>query len=485
MNAAQSLHEHGQPARRFAGLMLAALWACVVASAIAVLGPAAEADFLLLLCGIASAAVATLCVVAWSGAQGTQVVVSLALAVNTLVVGVAYAGAGWHEPTHIGLIFVLTLCAGWRSLPALLSVALLAAMVEMWPGGLLLPPAKHALAEQAVHLLAVAGQTAILAFLIRTPRPVQPMVSASASAEPPATQTPTRAELSARDREAARRQNLNGIITSFDTEFLDTLDAVVANIRQLKQKAGDLAQIADAANEEVIAVAATSEQSSRNVADVASATEQLSSAIGTIDRQLVTTQALVATMSDSAQDANVTVDRLDQSVRRIDGIVTLIRGIADQTNLLALNATIEAARAGDAGRGFAVVAAEVKTLSNQTAIATQDIAAQIADIKQATTHAVQNIRDLSSSMLQMGERTTGIATALDEQGQMTHVISRSIGEVAAGTAYLAQATHAIRDSAVQTHDVAGAVLDSTMTLEDKAGRLETAVHQFMQRVATA
>jgi methyl-accepting chemotaxis protein len=286
-------------------------------------------------------------------------------------------------------------------------------------------------------------------------------------------------------REAERRKRLQEIITEFDTEFLDTLDGVLDQIRHLRQTAGELATIADTANDEVIAVAATSEQSSRNVADVATATEQLSSAIGSIDRQLATTQSLVAEMNESAQLTNVTVDHLDLAVRRIDGIVALIRGIAEQTNLLALNATIEAARAGDAGLGFAVVAAEVKTLSHQTAIATQDIAAQIAGIKQATTQAVHNIRNLSAGMLQMDERTVGIAAALEEQGQMTYVISRSIGEVATGTAYLAQTTSNIRDSATRTHEVAGDVLGSTGTLADKAEKLETAVHQFMQRVATA
>ncbi|MGE7470941.1 methyl-accepting chemotaxis protein [Bosea sp. NPDC003192] len=473
---------------RVGGALTLLLWFFVPTTMLAWFATGGTGTFTPLLITIGLAAFATLACRRDPIGMATQIILSLAATGSALAFTYVLEGADWHEAGHAVLLIMLTLSAGWCAWQPLVAVTVMAlghvALVETAS-----PQPNLSLQDDSLFLACVVIQLGLLLWIIRqqsrTLAAAGDMATQARNDATAQAEELHQAQLRDMEREAARRQATKDIVSGFNTQFLATLDTVLHDIRNLKGRAAALNEIADIANGEVTAVASTSEESSRNVSDVATATEQLSTAITSIDRQLATTQTLVADMNGSARATAGSVDLLDQAVQRIDGIVALIRGIAGQTNLLALNATIEAARAGDAGKGFAVVAGEVKSLSHQTAIATQDIAGQIAEIKQATAGVVETIAKLTAGMADMDERTLSIAAALEEQGQMTHVISRSIAEVATGTEYLAQTTNNIRGSAHQTHEVASAVLASTTALEGKAEELGTAVNQFLQRVSAA
>lgn len=130
--------------------------------------------------------------------------------------------------------------------------------------------------------------------------------------------------------------------------------------------------------------------------------------------------------------------------------------MADQTNLLALNAAIEAARAGEHGRGFAVVADEVRTLANQTTIATKEIGQMLHEVQQQTANSVKTMTTLEAGV-------DAVVNISDDAGQTFSNIQSSTIEF---EEKISEMSSVLKGHVNATAEISSAVMDISQQMEE-------------------
>ncbi|MGJ5176727.1 cache domain-containing protein [Bradyrhizobium oligotrophicum] len=231
-------------------------------------------------------------------------------------------------------------------------------------------------------------------------------------------------------------------------------------------------------------VAAAAEQALATTQTVARASSQLAASISQISGQVNSSRELTRKAVAASSDAQATIAKLSEAADRVGAVTSLISEIAGQTNLLALNATIEAARAGEAGRGFAVVASEVKSLAEQTAKATSEIAQQIAEIQDSTRASVTSIGAIGEVIRNVEAVSSGIADAIQAQNTVTIEISRTVEETSAAAREVATQIAEVSREASEAGRRSTDIRDGSTTVADKVQRLRTELVRVI-RTSTA
>jgi methyl-accepting chemotaxis protein len=279
-----------------------------------------------------------------------------------------------------------------------------------------------------------------------------------------------------------RRVALRGLADSFESQVGTVVDAVTSAASQMQSSSRQMASTATETSTQATSVASAAEQASGNVQTVAAATEELAVSINEIASQVERSRTVASRADLEAKETTRLIQRLSETVESIGQIVNLINDIASQTNLLALNATIEAARAGEAGKGFAVVASEVKGLANQTAKATEEIAAQIAAVQTGTADAVKAIGSISVVIAEIGGIGASVASAVSEQTAATSEIARNVDQAAMGTQEVSRNIGLVENAARDTGGAAGQISEFSNDLSHQADILKREVGRFLEQV---
>ncbi len=284
--------------------------------------------------------------------------------------------------------------------------------------------------------------------------------------------------------EAAKGRQIEAAVEAFRNSVERTFDSFSTQTSSMRRTAEALRSISGKAATQAHSATNASSETFSNVQSVAAAAEELASSIKEISRQVSHSSGIVREADHTSASSAQEIEALAAAGQRIGNVIDLIQAIAGQTNLLALNATIEAARAGEAGKGFAVVAQEVKSLAEQTAKATHQIAQQVAGIQTSTDRAVGAVRDVASSMKEIDSVTAAIATAVEEQSHATSEISRSAVAAAESTRILNGSIESVGHGITDTSQSADAVLTAADSLSKDAERLTQTVKQFLASLQT-
>ncbi|MFL6752082.1 MAG: methyl-accepting chemotaxis protein [Sphingomicrobium sp.] len=262
-----------------------------------------------------------------------------------------------------------------------------------------------------------------------------------------------------------------------------TVEAATDEGAALRQQAVRSADSARGVLDKVSEVASAAEQSATAMRDAAQGAAGLIRAIEEV-REGVHGSAEIATRAAAqAAEAVGMSEALSDHARSIESILEMIRNIAGQTNMLALNATIEAARAGDAGRGFAVVAQEVKSLAAQTAHATDDIAAKIVAIQDATRSAVATSASIEATTTEVQSAAERILSVIELGAQTVGSITAAVDETALAADSMSNTIAAIRQSTELVAEEIDQVGHGFDQLHERLGALRTSAGEFAGKVA--
>ena len=279
--------------------------------------------------------------------------------------------------------------------------------------------------------------------------------------------------------------NLRGMVKNIDTTFSYTNNQV----QQIRKQTGEATKKARGVSETLAEISSGAEQSAASIQAIVSAVDTTTSIASEVEAKakqsdelsLEMVQALgqstrvftsliqgIQTLAKENEHSMQNVQKLEERMKQVEHIVSVVSEIASQTNLLALNASIEAARAGEHGRGFAVVAEEVRKLADESDHSARNISQLLRnmqdEVQQVAMKMIEQVKiakeeakrgeatelilkEMSSSIMEVADATKQISGYMNEQvshihqtGAQTKAVAAIAEETSAGSQEVARVT---------------------------------------------
>lgn len=239
---------------------------------------------------------------------------------------------------------------------------------------------------------------------------------------------------------------------------------IVAGVRQISDRATEIAGVAREVAEAVRASTADSTAGRQGLAEMNRTMEGLEQGTRSMGARLSSIAGLAST---------------------ITGIVATMVTVTDRTNLLSVNAAVEAEKAGPHGRGFRVVAEEIRRLCDETAEATLQIEASVQSMQGAVESGVGEMRNFATQVDgsiattgRVARQVAAVAVRVEGLGARFASLEEAVEEQSAGAGEIRDAASDLSRVAQESQQVAEAVGRSTEGLGQAVLALRGVIGQF-------
>ncbi len=251
--------------------------------------------------------------------------------------------------------------------------------------------------------------------------------------------------------------NENVNVTNQATEEITKIvGEIAAGATRQVESAGDAQLAMERVFEQITSItehiAEVNQDSDQAIIDMQEASEKLA---GSTDQ--------INLVNETVENTAAIMKQLAEKFDEVLSFTKNIEEIASRTNLLALNASIEAASAGEHGKGFAVVAAEIKNLSKQSGLASNQINQLIVAVAEEINNSTKAIED---GVKQAREGVNDMAKAKDNLSKLSDSNKKIDSRI-----------KAIADAIRNIETDSRSVLDKTKQLADIAKELSEGTQQ--------
>ncbi|MGP2481621.1 methyl-accepting chemotaxis protein [Pantoea eucalypti] len=261
-----------------------------------------------------------------------------------------------------------------------------------------------------------------------------------------------------------------------------SFNALVTKFREVLSGVRDASKEVDTASEEIAHsnddLSSRSESQASSLEQTAASMNELSATVKhnmdnatEANNFIGKVQSIVNHSNRELNDLTSAINDISVSSNKVSEIISIIDGIAFQTNILALNAAVEAARAGEQGKGFAVVAGEVRSLSQRSSVAAQDIRGLIEE-------AIQNVDKGVVYAANVTSRMNEALSVVDETTQLINQVNTSSKEQSYGIDQVNIAVTQMESNLQQNAAMVEQMSAAAGSLSQQAGRLLTEVSSF-------